>query len=298
MTSILHGVQPVLHTPFHQNGEIDYETLSAELDFVYDCGADGIVLAMVSEVLRLSDDERREITTFLGKENNGRGSVTISVGAESARATIEFARGAEDSGASALMAIPPLSSALDENTLRAYYGSIIEAVEIPVVVQDASSYVGQPMSAAFQASLWREWGERVLFKPEAAPVGPIISAINEMTDCKANIFDGSGGTFLVDGYRRGLSGTMPGTDLVDALVALWRALEAGDEARVYAISPLVTAILSHATSLDAYIAIEKYIMRKRGVFQNTLAREPVGFVLDDITKGEVDRLFAQLQDVL
>jgi len=297
MTHSLHGVLPVLHTPFHASGEIDYETLRAEIDYVYAAGADGIVLAMVSEVLRLSERERREVAEFMARENAGRGSVTISVGAESTPQAVAYARHAEESGATALMAIPPLSAALDETQLRAYYAAIVEATALPVVVQDASGYVGQPLAAQFQAALWREWGERVLFKPESVPVGPVISAINELTGGGAGIFDGSGGTFLVDSYRRGLAGTMPGSDLIDSLVALWRALQNGDEERIDTIAPLVTALLAHATSLDAYVALEKHILVRRGIFRNTLTRAPAGYALDEVTRAEVDRLFDRLQTV-
>ncbi len=45
-------------------------------------------------------------------------------------------------------------------------------------------------------------------------------------------------------------------------------------------------------SLDAFLAIEKYLLVKQGVFQNTIVRGPVGYVLDEETRREVDRLFA------
>jgi 4-hydroxy-tetrahydrodipicolinate synthase len=284
--------------PYRDDYEIDFETLQAEVDFAYECGAHGIVFALVSEVLRLTLDERHEVAQFLVQANRNRGSVTISVGAESSFAAVQLARHAESAGATALMAIPPLSVALGESQLRAYYGTIINAVEIPVVVQDASAYIGQPMSVEFQASLLAEHGERIHFKPEAAPVGPVITALNAATQNRARIFEGSGGILLAENYRRGVAGTMPGTDLLDAVVALWRALEAGDEDRVYSLSPLVGAILALAVGLDGYLALEKHLMVRRGIFKNELVRGPVGFALDDAARAEVDRLFDRLQAVL
>jgi len=298
MSQTLHGVLPVLHMPYRDNYEIDFETLQAEVDFAYECGAHGIVFALVSEVLRLTLDERRQVAEFLVKANQERGSVTISVGAESSFAAVQLARHAEASGATALMAIPPLSVALGEAQLRAYYGTIINAVEIPVVVQDASAYIGQPLSVEFQASLLAEHGERVHFKPEAAPVGPVITAMNAATQKRARIFEGSGGILLVENYRRGIAGTMPGTDLLDAVVALWHALEAGDEDRIYSISPLLGAILALAVGLDGYLAVEKHLLMRRGIFKNQLVRGPLGFTLDEMARAEADRLYDRLQAVL
>jgi len=294
----LHGVLPVLHMPYHDNFEVDYDTLAAEVDFAYECGAHGIVMAMVTELLRLSTEERNKVAAFLAKTNAGRGSVTISVGAETTRGAIDYARAAADAGATALMAIPPIATGLGESALHDYYAAILNATPLPLVVQDASSYVGKPLTAKFQAELRQELGERVYFKPEAEPVGPVITAMHAITGGNAKIYEGSGGKSLVENYRRGIAGTMPGADLLDFIVALWNALEAGDEDRIYAIAPLIAMMQTLVTSLDGYLAIEKHLMLRRGVFKNTLVREPIGFTLDEHATAEVDRIFDRLQAVL
>jgi 4-hydroxy-tetrahydrodipicolinate synthase len=284
--------------PYYDNEEIDYDTLGAEIDYVYACGAQGIVFALASELLRLTGGERKRVAEFLVGANGNRGAVTISVGAESTYAARQYARHAEAIGASALMAIPPVMTALSEAALRDYYGEILAAVALPLVVQDASAYVGRPMSPAFQASLLATYGDRVLFKPEASPVGPLITALGEATQGRAQILEGSGGAMLVENYRRGIAGTMPGTDLLPAIVALWQALEAGDEARIYAISPLIGAIQALGTGLDGYLATEKYLLKRQGLFRNTLVRGPVGFALDAHATRELDRLYDRLQEAL
>ena len=148
------------------------------------------------------------------------------------------------------------------------------------------------MSIAMQAKLMQTFGpDRVLFKPEATPIGPRLSALRDATGGKARIFEGTGGIALVDSHRRGVVGTMPGADLIKALVALWRALEAKDEKRIYAISLPLSSLVAVQNSLDAFLAIEKYLLVKQGIFKNTLVRGPVGYTLDEETRREVDRLF-------
>ncbi|NJM42016.1 MAG: dihydrodipicolinate synthase family protein, partial [Anaerolineae bacterium] len=147
---------------------IDFDTLEREIDWLFDCGSDGIVMAMVSEVLRLSGEERKALAEAACRFGLPRGSVTLSVGAESSFVAEGFARHAESVGATAVMAIPPVSIAIDEGELRRYYERILNVVAIPVIVQDASGYVGRPMSIALQAMLFNEYGPRILFKPERA----------------------------------------------------------------------------------------------------------------------------------
>ncbi len=294
----MHGVLPVFQTPFHDDESIDFSTLMRELEWLFDQGADGIVMAMVSETLRLSADERKEVAEAACILGRPRGDVVISVGAESAKVAEAYAQHAEVAGASALMAIPPVSVAVGEDELRRYYERILAAVSIPVVVQDASGYVGRPMSIAMQADLFNTWGERVMFKPEAAPIGPRLTALRKATHGKAVIFEGSGGIALVESYRRGIAGTMPGADLIDVIVALWRVLESGDDAKANAIHAPLAAMISLQGSLDAFLAVEKHLLARRGIFKNTVVRGPVGYSLDEFTRREVDRLFDELMLIL
>ena len=295
----LAGVLPVFQTPFHEDESIDEVTLEREIEWLYDRGADGVVMAMVSEVLRLDTAERHRLAERACTFGTRRGSVVVSVGAESSRAAEGYARQAESAGATAVMAIPPVSIAVGEDELLRYYERIIKAIAIPVVVQDASGYVGRPMPIAMQAKVMQEFGaDRVLFKPEATPIGPRLSSLRDVTKGQAKIFEGTGGIALVDSYRRGIVGTMPGADLIDGIVAMWRALKAGDERRTYALSHAVGALVAVQNSLDAFLAIEKYLLVKQGVFRNMIVRGPVGYALDEETRREVDRLFDLVREAV
>lgn len=295
----LHGVLPVFQTPWLEDETLDLATLEREIAWLYDCGANGIVMAMVSEVLRLSSEEREELAEAACRFGCARGVVVISVGAESSKTAERFARHAERSGAHAVMAIPPVSVAVEDDELLAYYRRIIEAIQIPVVVQDASGYVGRPMPIAMQAQLLNTYGpDRVLYKPEASPIGPKLSELRNATGGRARVFEGTGGIALVDSFQRGIVGTMPGADLIRGLVPLWRALEAGDTEKADLIHGPLAALISMQTSLDAFLAVEKHLLVRQGVFKNTVVRGPVGFRLDDETKREVDRLFDRMLGAL
>ena len=294
-THSLHGVLPVFQTPYLPDETIDFPTLRREIDWLYDCGADGIVMAMVSETLRLASEEREELAARACEFGRARGVVVISVGAESSKVAERYARHAEAAGAHAVMAIPPVSVGIGEAELLAYYRRIIEAIRIPVIVQDASGYVGKPMPIAMQARLLAEFGpERVQFKPEATPIGPKLSELRDATGGRARVFEGTGGIALVDSFRRGIVGTMPGADLIRGLVPLWRALVAGDAAKADRIHGPLAALISMQNSLDAFLAVEKHLLVRQGIFQNTIIRGPVGFRLDEETTREVERLFDRM----
>ena len=193
------------------------------------------------------------------------------------------------------MAIPPVATATSDDQVFGYYARLLDAIDIPVVIQDASGYLGRSVPVDVQTRLFLSYGGRALFKPEAQPIGPRLSALRDATGGGASVYEGSGGLALVDSFHRGIAGTMPGPDVVWAIVAIWKALQAGDEDRVAAIHGPLCALLSIQTSLDAFIAIEKHLLQRQGVLANTYSRRPVGFELDDETRLEADRLLDQLQ---
>ena len=300
MSHEIKDVLPVVHMPYTDDQAIDYAVLADEIEYLFETGAHGLCLALVSDLLRLTAAERLALPARLVEFARGRGPVIIGVGAEGTAQARLYARAAEDGGAAAVMAIPPISRSLGESELRAYFAALLAEVSIPVMIQDASSYVGNPMSIEFQASLFCDYGDRVLFKPEATPLGPCISALREHTEGRASIFEGSGGLLLIDSFRRGIRGTIPGVELLDGTVALWRALAAGDEERAYRIYFPICALctLQIQGGLDGFIVVERYLMHKRGLFPNQVHRGPLSFALDAETRAEIDRLFELLQEAL
>ncbi len=295
----LFGVLPVVQTPFADDGSIDEAALVLELHWVLDHGVAGLTTGMVTEVLRLDDSERRHLCEVVVGVAAERGALSVvSCGAESTRGAIDRARHAESVGADAVMAVAPISVALDDDELFGYYSSVAAATTIGLVVQDASGYVGHPLGVAVQARLLDELGDRVYFKPEAPPIGQRLSELRDATDGRARVFEGTGGAALVDSHRRGVVGSMPGAEVCWAVQALWEALEGGDVDRAVAINGPLSLLVDAQTSLDAFVAIEKHILRRQGVIASTAARGPVGYRLDAETRAQVDDLVDRLRRIV
>ncbi|NLF69446.1 MAG: dihydrodipicolinate synthase family protein [Candidatus Anammoximicrobium sp.] len=297
----LTGVLPVVHTPLRADDSIDVASLRREIDWALEVGAEGLCTGMVSELLRLTFGERLELTTAIAEINAGRGVFIAGVGAESTKQALEYARAAQAAGCDAVMAIPPVSTALPDGQLLEYFGTLAEAVDLPLVVQDSSGYVGRPISLDVFVQLLDRFGaEKILFKPEANPTGPRLTALREASGGRARIFDGSGGLALVDCYRRGIVGTMPGMEFLPGIVALWRALERRDERAIYRLYLPICALVSLQlqAGFDGFLAVEKYILNKRGLFACEVRRKPYAWDLDQETRRELERLLEQLDAAL
>ncbi|WP_437204041.1 hypothetical protein [Planctomicrobium sp. SH664] len=67
---------------------------------------------------------------------------------------------------------------------------------------------------------------------------------------------------------------------------------------IYRLSMPLSSVVALQNSLDAFLAIEKHLLVRQGIFRNTIVRGPTGFQLDSETRDEVDRLFGILTQVV
>ncbi len=300
MTEIA-GVLPVVSTPFAVDWSIDRANLRREVDWLLGHGAHGVTVGMVSEMLRLSPDERRTLCEDLVAAVDGRGLVITSVGAESTDQAVTLARHAAAAGADALMANPPLTvSGLAAEQLITHYCALADASgDVPLIVQDASGYIGSAVALETLAELADRYDHtKIQFKPEAQPLGARLTRLMELTEGRARVFEGIGGLALVDNYQRGVVGSMPGADLIWAVVPLWRSLVAGDFDAAYQIHAALAAVMSMVSNLDSFVAMEKHLLVRQGVLPDARQRQPVAFVLDPQTRDELDRLTDRLAAVV
>ncbi|MFZ4063719.1 MAG: dihydrodipicolinate synthase family protein [Candidatus Nanopelagicaceae bacterium] len=293
------GVYPVIQTPLDENDEIDEVVFETEINWLIKCGVKGLVLAMVSEVMRFSAAERRKQWQIVLRILDGRLPLIVSVGGESTAIAVQLAKAAESDGATALIATPPASFPATSSEIHSYYTAIIEAVKIPLIVQDASNYMGQPLELELYGKLLEKYGNtRVQFKPEAKPVRERMAALQEIAGGKAKVYEGQSGLDLLDTHPLGLVGTMPGAEIPWAIVALWEALEAKDFSRATAIHACVKKLVAFQPTIDAYVAVEKYLLVKQGIFTSSRQHGPVSTILSDQTKNEIDLVFNELLKVV
>ena len=104
------GVLPVVHMPYTESGEIDLNTMEKQIDYLFATGADGFCLALVSDLFRLSEEERVTLPAQLCKFARQRGPVVINVAAESTRQARLYARSSSPALSAFQRAVVPSKS--------------------------------------------------------------------------------------------------------------------------------------------------------------------------------------------
>ena len=80
------GVFPILITPFFEDGRIDEGSLRRLIKFNLDAGVHGLGVALASEIFKLSEGERDEVTRIVVEQVGGRVPVVFNTGAPGTKA--------------------------------------------------------------------------------------------------------------------------------------------------------------------------------------------------------------------
>jgi 4-hydroxy-tetrahydrodipicolinate synthase len=289
--SVVKGVFPILLTPFDDDGRIDEESLHSEVDFTLKAGVHGLGLALGSEFLKMTEAERQHVTKLVVEQVRGRVPVVVNTGAQSNVAAALYSKQAEALGASAVMCMPP-GMGVSATEMRSYFKAISDAVRVPVWIQD-TTYAPVPAGVIRQIA---EESERVRYAKIESPPNPLkVRQAVEQAGPTVTVFGGSAGTYLIEELRRGSVGTMPWPSTPEVFVQIWDQWQAGDHAAAQETFErrLLPLLRVSSTGLGLGHAINKEILKRRGVIKNAHVRRPSD-PLDALTERELSETLARV----
>ena len=290
----MRGVFPILSMPFDDEGRIDFDDLRAEVEWAIGHGVHGLGVAVASEIFKLSESERDEVTRAVVGQANGRAKIVINTGEQGTDLAIHYSRKAQELGADALMIRPPTFIPVPDEEVAEYFRRIAEAVDIPIFMQDQGS---GPVGPALAVRCARLHENLCYIKVEAPPTVPRVAQAAALRgDSGLILFGGAGGEFVLEEFRRGSVGSMPGCTLPDVFVRLWDQWQDGRqdeaEAEFHRYSVLFRTL---AQGLGMAGWLYKEILVQRGVFKPSSAhvRHP-GMKPDETAFKELHGLLDEL----
>ena len=288
----MRGVYPILITPFHDDGRIDEASLRRLIDFNLEAGVHGLGVALGSEIFKLAEAERDQVIRIVVAQVNGRVPVVINTGAPGTDLAVFYSRRAQELGADALMIMPPAFMPAGPDEVLEYFGAISAAVTIPIFLQDTPT---APIGAglARQLAAQCEWVRYI--KVESMPITAKVAAMVEQAGDQLVVFGGAGGGYFIEELRRGAVGTMPFCTQPEAFVAIWNAVQAGDEGAAFEVFNRVLQPVARLSGqgVGLFYAVHKEILRHRGVIASAKVRSPAP-AMDTLTRTELDQLLTTL----
>ncbi|HJN42897.1 MAG: dihydrodipicolinate synthase family protein [Vicinamibacterales bacterium] len=290
----MRGAFMILSTPYTAGGDVDYESLAAEVEFCDRCGIEGLVWPQNSSEQRyLSQEERLRGFEVLARAARGRPpALVLGVQADDTAGMLEYAGKAESLEPDAMIAIPP-TTATSLDDFRSYYAALCDVTDRPVFVQTSGGAPDVVPTVEFLVSLAREFPQCGYIKEEHAPVQERMLALAEhRPNPITSILGANFGRAWAYEMRLGTDGVMTGGVMyADIYAGMWDLHLQGRHDDVRDLNGKLLQILN----LDSLIpGVRLYVLRKRGLFKTLVSRRgEYSFTQAEI--DEIEHRFAALE---
>lgn len=202
------GVAPAIVTPFAEDGSVDLDALEQNVRGLLDDGVTGVVATgTMGEAHSLGAVERREVVECVVATVSGQVPVTAGASAGDPKSVVRYASDAKAAGADAIMLLPPLLYGGDDDEIVAFYRTVGEQVELPIMAyNNPQASGGHDLSPALLARIARDVPHVVAVK-ECSSDARRIAAIVELGALEVLV---GGDDWALEGFCAGATGWVSG----------------------------------------------------------------------------------------
>jgi 4-hydroxy-tetrahydrodipicolinate synthase len=290
----LQGIYPIVPTPFHDDGAVDYPSIERLIEFMAAKQVHGLaILGALGEGPKLSDPERVKVIELYRKQLPPGMGLVVGVRAAATDPAMEMAQRARDLGADALLLGP--HGIQKDKPLLEYYQQVAAAARIPCVIHDYPAVTGITMSVELVTRMF-ETAEYIQYiKLEDPPTGAKIQALQQSAGPGLRVFGALGGLYALEELQLGAVGIMTGFIYAELLVRLYEhsRQQQWDAARTlfYDFLPLNRWEFQPGIG----ISLRKQLLQRLGIFSSAKVRHP-GMHADSRTMEQLLQIVRHLQD--
>lgn len=282
------GVYPMLLPFYTADDQLDRSMWRVQVDAAVRFGCHGVgVMGLGTEINKLSMLERRDAVASVAEALGGRLPLSVTVGENTTRGQIEFAKFAAEVGADWLILQPPPVGDVAEIELLRFFGKVADAVPLPIAVQNAAIYLGIQLSPAGLVSLNRQHPNISLLKTEDAP--DVTAKLVEETGGVFRLFVGRGGLDMIDELRAGAVGIIPGVETLDRTPAIFDHVQAGRVEEAEAIyAEILPTLVYLERSINHFVTGSREVLARRlgiSTVHHRLGKELNAFGREMIARG-------------
>ena len=272
------GIFPVAPTIFDERGSLDMPGQLRCIDFMIDSGVDGLcILANFSEQFVIGDDERELLTASILAHVAGRVPVIVTTTHFSSQLCAARSRRAQELGAAMVMVMPPYHGAtirLTEAGIFEFFRAVSDAIDIPVMVQDAP-VSGTALPVALLSRMAREIEQVSYFKIEVPYAASKLRALIEQGGAAVEgPWDGEEAITLIPDLDAGATGSVTGGAYADLVGPILRDHRAGRREAAITGYERCLPLINYENRQCGLLAA-KSLMREGGIIACELPRHPL-----------------------
>ncbi len=271
------GIIPALSTTTTTKGELDEQSLRALVRQNIKWGVHGLAVSIVAgEFYKFSDEERKRCFEIVVDEADGKCTVWAGISHMGTEPAIQLGRYAKNVGADGIVAMPALVGRDAGIGQEEHFGTILERIDLPLMIQDAEDFSGVHIRTSLYAKLAKNYSNLVSVKVEGGDTLQKIEDIVGMPEAsRFTVIGGMAARLLFEELERGARGNIPDSCLTDLLVSVYENYTTGRVAvarKMFArYRPWVDFLTLHSASSAE---VEKETLRLRGIIKSSHTRSP------------------------
>ena len=217
---------------------------------------------LASDCRSLTVAEKHQTVAWLAEDCAGRLPISVTLSEPTAAAQIAMAEVAAAHGAEWLVLQPPPVKAASDDDLIAFFGTVADAVSLPVGIQNAPEYIGIGLSDEGLVELHRRHPNVTLVKAESDAIA--CGRLARATDGAMTLFNGRNGIELIDSLAAGFDGLIPSPDAADVQARIYDHFRAGErEAAMVMFKDILPLLSFLMISVDHLLCYGKRLTARR-----------------------------------
>lgn len=141
--AVFTGAGVAIVTPFHANGEVNYEKFAELIEDQVKGGTDAIIVCgTTGESSTLSHEEHLAVIKYCVEKVAGRIPVVAGTGSNCTETAVYLSKEAASYGVDALLQVTPYYNKATQKGLYQHFKAVADAVDVPVILYNVPSRTG------------------------------------------------------------------------------------------------------------------------------------------------------------
>jgi 4-hydroxy-tetrahydrodipicolinate synthase len=153
-----YGTGVAMVTPFHADGQIDYDALGKLITYLIDGGLEYLVsLGTTGESATLNSEERKKVWAFTAGAVNGRVGLVAGIGGNNTLEVVEQIKQFDTTGYDAILSASPQYNKPTQEGIYQHYKAIAENSPLPIILYNVPSRTASNVNADTVVRLARDF---------------------------------------------------------------------------------------------------------------------------------------------
>jgi len=291
---ILHGIYPIVPTPFLDNGDVDYPSIERLIEFMSAKNVHGLaIMGALGEGPKLTDEERTRIIKLYRKNMDKSLGLVVGVRAPATDPAKIMASKARELGADGILLGP--HNIQKDKPLQEYYEQVAEAAALPCIIHDYPAVTGITMSTELITRIFNSAPNISHIKLEDPPTGMKMQQLQKSAGPELKVFGALGGMYALEELELGAAGIMTGFIYAELLVQLYDYARHNEWEKAAALFYDFLPLNRWEFQPGIGISLRKQLLQRLGIFSSAKVRHP-GAHADARTMEQLIRIVHHLNN--